>query len=198
MTRYDTEQYDTVQYAATVAADVQEPITTRIDGRGEVQNEVEFILALIKQEWPADSFPNDLVRINRDEPLILETDERTQAVNLDNVAAVGVSLASRSKELFGTSPQYRVETVVDVRIEAKPEPEKGRVRDAPAFKTLVAYVQAAINSRLTYPDVPSDDPLGRIEYLDLQIENDDDQEQDYKNYYRYDFSVRMRGNQELP
>jgi hypothetical protein len=196
MPQYGTIRYDTATYDS--APDTRDPITTRIDGRGEVQNEVEYILAVIKQEWPGATFPRHLVRINRDEPFIIETGERTQAVNLDNVAAVGVSLASRSRELFGTSPQYRVETVLDVRIEAKPEPEKGQIADSASFKTLVASVQAAINSRLKYPDVPSDDPLGRIEYLDLQIENDDDQEQDYKNYYRFDFSIRMRGNQELP
>lgn len=164
------------------------------------QDEVSWLLDIIKTEWPDASFPDDLVRINRDEPRILETDERTVSVDLERFNAVGVSSGSVTRELYGTQIQYRVDTNLDVRIEAKSGDDWSEANtDVQAFDTLVAKVQAAINSQIKYPEVdPGADPVGKVEYLDLRIEDEQRLASGDKDYYRTDFTVRLRGNAQTP
>lgn len=164
------------------------------------QDEVSFLLDIIKSEWPDPPFPDDLVRINRDEPRILETDERTVSVDLERFNAVGVSSGSVTRELYGTQIQYRVDTNLDVRIEAKSGDDWSEANtDVQAFDTLVAKVQAAINSQIKYPEVdPGADPVGKVEYLDLRIEDEQRLASGDKDYYRTDFTVRLRGNAQTP
>lgn len=164
------------------------------------QDEVSWLLDIIKTEWPDTPFPDDLVRINRDEPRILETDERTVSVDLERFNAVGVSSGSVTRELYGTQIQYRVDTNLDVRIEAKSGDDWSEANtDVQAFDTLVAKVQAAINSQIKYPEVdPGADPVGKVEYLDLRIEDEQRLASGDKDYYRTDFTVRLRGNAQTP
>lgn len=163
-----------------------------------VQDEVGWLLEIIKSNWPEASFPSNLARVNRDEPRVLETDERTMAVSLDRWNVVGVSSGSIQRELFGTSPQYRVQTTLDVRVEAKANEEWGEASSVADFDTLVAYIQAAITDETTYPDVdPSAESIGRVHYLDARIQDETRQSANYKDSYRTDFTVELRGNAEL-
>jgi hypothetical protein len=164
------------------------------------QDEVSWLLGIIKSEWPDPPFPDDLVRINRDEPRILETGERSMAVDLERNNAVGVSSGSVTRELYGTQIQYRVDTNLDVRIEATSGDDWSEATtDVQAFDTLVAKIQAAINSQIKYPEVdPGADPVGKVEYLDLRIEDEQRLASGDKDYYRTDFTVRLRGNAQTP
>ena len=164
-----------------------------------VQDEVTWLLDTIHDEWPDASFPDDLARINRDDPRNLTTGKESISVDLERFNAVHVSSGSVQREVFGTKPQYRVTTTLDVRVEAKPERDRGNVADDTEFNTLVAYVQHAINTQLVYPDVdPDAEDIGRIVYLNARIQDEQRLASGDKDYYRTDFSVELRGNADTP
>jgi hypothetical protein len=165
-----------------------------------VQNEVKWLLDIIRSNYPA-TWPDDLVLRNRDDHVTLydSGDVREQGVSLDAYDVVSVSSGSTNRELYGTSPQYRVETTVDIRVESKYTGEWGESDSDDDFNTLVAYVQHAINSEITYPNVDTgDEDIGRVEYLDLRIQDENNQSVQDKDYYLTTFTVLLRGNAETP
>ena len=115
------------------------------------QDEVGYVLSVIKDNWPADEFPNHLARIDRDEPKILETDERTKSIELSRWNAVGASLVDRSTNPRGTEYDHYIETVVDVRVEGLHETEHGNVSSTMAFRHLVNAIRRAILTERSYP-----------------------------------------------
>lgn len=183
------------------------------------QDEVTFVLETVRENWPDlgdsglygealygdgiyyddDGFPADLARINRDEPEILETGERSRSLELSNWNAVGASLATRSTTPRGTEYDHNVETVVSIRVEGLHGSEWGQIESAAAFAGLVKRIKWAILSERSYPDVmPDADDIGWVCYQDLRVENDQDLSSDDKNYFRRDFDVRLTGVEELP
>ena len=162
-----------------------------------VQNEVEWLIDVIKANYPT-TWPDDLVRRNRDDAVTLDKPNspvKEEGVEATNYNTVSVSTGSVNRELYGQTPQYRVETELDVRVEGLDEREHGQIASDSEFKTLVAYVQKAINDEITYPDVDTgDEDIGRVSYLDLRIVNEQNLSADAKDYYRVDFTVRLRGN----
>lgn len=163
-----------------------------------VQDEVAWLLGVIKDEYPA-AWPENTVRINRDEPEILETGERTNSVDLQRYNAIGVSSGSVQRDLYGTEIQYRVNTTLDVRIEAQTAGNWGEQTGVDKFNGLVKRVQHAINSVIKYPDVdPDAEDIGYVTYLDARIEDEQRLSAGDKDYYRTDFTVRMRGNAQTP
>jgi len=166
-----------------------------------VQNEVKWLLDVIQTNYPG-VWPSDLVRRNRDDSVTLDKPEspiKEEGVELTNWNVVGVSTGSKNRELFGTGPQYRVETELDVRIEGLHENEYGEIADDDEFKTLVAYIQQAINTQLSYPAVDTgDEDIGRVIYRDLGIINEQNLSTDNRDYYQRDFTVRLRGYEDTP
>lgn len=162
-----------------------------------VQDEVKWLIGVIKDEYPKD-FPDDLARRNRDDSVTIHPDDsekREEGVELNRFNVVGVSSGSVQRELYGTGPQYRVNTVLDVRVEAKHTEEYGQTDDSTGFGTLVAYIQYAIGQVITYPDVdPDADSIGFITYHDARIEDEQPPLSGEKDYYRTDFSVRLTGD----
>lgn len=173
-----------------------------------VQNELAWLLDTIQTNWPGGDPPDDLALRNRDEPETRYPDptwtdgyvtEREQGVSLDAYNTVGVSSGSVQYDVYGTKPQYRVTTTLDVRVEAKSEFEHGQAVDVADFDTLVAYVQHAINTQLTYPEVdPTAEDIGRVVYLDTRIQDQQNLASGDKDYYRTDFTVALQGNQDTP
>lgn len=163
-----------------------------------VQNETKWLLGVIQSNYPGGSLPNDLVRRNRDDSVTLDKSNspvKEEGVELTNWSVVSVATGSKNRELYGQTPQYRVVTELDVRVEGLDEREHGEISDDDEFKTLVAYVQEAINDEIVYPAVDTgDEDIGRVTYLDLSIENEQNLSADAKDYYRVDFTVRLRGN----
>jgi hypothetical protein len=170
-----------------------------------VQNEVVWLLDTIDANYPS-AFPDDLALRNRDEPRTRYPDGaggfdlvREKGVSLDRWTVVGVASGSTTRELYGTKPQYDVETTLDVRVEAKADEEWGEMADVETFDTLVGYVQYAINQELSYPAVDTgDEDIGRVQYQDLGITDETNQSRENKDYYQTTFTVRLRGKQDTP
>lgn len=163
------------------------------------QDEVAYVLDTIKERWPGEEFPEDLARINRDEPEILETGDRTRSLELSNWNAVGASLSERTTDPRGAEYDHNVETVVSVRVEGLHTAEWGHVESTAAFEALVRKIQRALLLDRSYPDVtPEADEVGFVTYQDLRIEGEQDLSADNKDYYRRDFDVRLTGVEELP
>lgn len=162
------------------------------------QNEVRWLLGVIRDNWPV-SWPDDLTRVNRDKPEILQTGEESVSVNLERWNAIHVASGSVQRELYGNKPQYEVQTTLDVRVEAKPERDRGNVADDAAFGTLVDYTQHAIDTQLVYPNVdPDAEDIGRVVYLDARITDEQNDLAVEKDHYRTEFTVELRGNQDTP
>lgn len=181
-------------------------------------SEVEFVLDAIRSNWPEygetglygegiygeglyfdDGYPSDLARINRDEPHILETGDRTRSVELSHWIAVGAGVANRSTTPRGTEYNHDIETVVNVRIEGLNEREHGQIESIGAFEELVAKIRWAILQERSYPCATSgaDDWRRRV-YQDLRVENEQDYSHERRDYYRREFDVRLTGVEELP
>lgn len=170
-----------------------------------LQNEVRWLLDLIKEAWPSygiepygdeygGAFPSNTVRIDRDEPRILETGERKKRVKLDRYNVISATLANRDRQPIGTEFDYHVETVLNVRIEGANASTHGQLDDSDHFNYLVAATQYAIGSERSYPDVdPDGSDFGRVQYVDARIENEQNLSNEDKDYYRADFDVRLRG-----
>jgi hypothetical protein len=176
-----------------------------------VQNEVEWLIDVIQSNYPV-AWPDDVVRRNRDDSTTYDKPDspvHEKGVELTNWSVVSVATGSTNRELYGTGPQYRVEHELDVRVQAAHPEEHGTVASDTEFKRLVSYVQHAINSKIVYPKVElgtvgastvgdatvSDtEDIGYVTYLDLAIVNENNLSAQAKDYYRTDFTVRMRGN----
>jgi len=164
-----------------------------------VQDEVTWVLDTIRGEWPGVEFPDTIARVNRDDPINLRTNEQSISVDLERFNAIHAASGSVQREVFGTTPQYRATTTVDVRVEAKPERDRGQVKNDAEFNTLVRYAQHAINTQLVYPEVdPDAEDIGRIIYLNARIQDEQRLASDNKDYYRTDFTVELRGNADTP
>jgi hypothetical protein len=162
-----------------------------------VQNEVAWLIDVIQSNYPT-AWPDDLVRRNRDDATTYDKPNspvHEKGVELTNWSVVSVSTGSTNRELYGTTPQYRVEHELDVRVQGAHPEEHGPIASDSEFKTLVRYIQFAIDQEMVYPEVdPDAEELGRITYLDLSIVNETNLSAQAKDYYRTDFTVRMRGN----
>jgi len=164
-----------------------------------VQDEVTWLLDTIRDQWPGVEFPNSIARINRDDPINLRTNQQSVSVDLERFNAIHVASGSVQREIFGTKPQYRATTTLDVRVEAKTVRDRGNVSDDAEFNTLVRYAQHAINTQLVYPDVdPDAEDIGRIVYLNARIQDEQRLASGDKDYYRTDFTVELRGNADTP
>lgn len=167
-----------------------------------VQNEVTWLIDVVRDQWPGVVFPATLALRDRDEPLTYYPDGETireEAVALDAYSVASFAHGAQTREFYGNAPQYDVTTTVDVQVEAKTHFEWGEADDIDDFNTLVAYLQNAINTQLTYPAVDTgDDDTGRVVYLDLAIQDVDYRSKEFKDQFRTDFTVRLRGRQDTP
>lgn len=162
-----------------------------------VQNETKWLLQIIQENYPS-TWPDTLVRRNRDDLVTLDAPNspvKEEGVELTLYNVVSVSTGSTNREFYGQDAQYRVEHELDVRVEGLDERESGEIADDDEFKTLVAYVQYAINQERVYPAVDTgDEDIGRVSYKDMGIINDQNTSSNAKDYFREDFTVRMRGD----
>jgi hypothetical protein len=165
-----------------------------------VQDEVTWVLETVQSNWPGTAFPDDMARINRDEPEILETGDRTRSLELEEWNAIGASLADRPSDPVGTEYDKRVETTVSCRLEALHADEWGHVNSATHFERLVRYAQHALDVERSYPTVDDVDAdgIGSVAYHTLINENETDLSEDDKDYFRRDWDVRLVGYSSLP
>lgn len=167
-----------------------------------VQDEVTWLIAVIQDNWPGVEFPSNLALRDKDESRTFYpdgTDRVEQSVNADSYATVGVAHGNRTQQFYGNKPQYDVETTVDVEVEAKSDREWGESEDKIWFNTVATYTQNAINTQIQYPQVDTgDENIGRVTYLDLAIQDVDYRSREFKDMFRRDFTVRLRGRQDTP
>lgn len=167
-----------------------------------VQDEVTWLLETIKDSWNG-TFPDNLARFNRDEPKVIypdDTEERTNSPDAQRYNTVGVSKGSVNREFRGQKPQYRTVTVLDVRVTARADEEWGEETNVSTFETLVREIQETINQNISYPSVdesPSND-TGTVTYHDVGVFNEQPLSSQFKDQYRTDFEVRLRGDQDTP
>jgi len=184
-----------------------------------VQNETRWLLETIIDEWPGtgslggDAPPDYLILRDRDDGVNYYADAdaddpdapdgyegvRETTTSHDGFATVGISEGAVTRDFYGNKPQYDVTTTLDVRVAEKSVWENGTAESSGAHKTLVAFVQRAINTQLTYPAVdPDAEDIGRIVYLDAAITDEDNLESADQDAYQTTFTVRLRGREDTP
>jgi hypothetical protein len=160
-----------------------------------VQNETQWVLDTIQSNWPDPLFPSDLVRLNNDRPEILASGRRTKEIELTKHNVVRAGLGDRRRELRGTESWYRIETIVDVGIEAAHDSQHGRVSDENSFDELVDKVQRAIDDERSFPTV-SGSGVGEIAYHTVYLQNEVPDLSANEDHYRTEFEVVLKGKQE--
>jgi len=166
-----------------------------------VQDEVGWLLETIKANWPGASFPDTLARIDRDEPKILETGERTRSLELEEWNAIGASRTNREATPVGSEYDYRVETTISLRLEGLHADEWGNVASSADFEQLVRYVQHAVSVERSYPTVEDvdQDGIGSVAYHTISPpENETDLSADDRDYFRRDWEYRFIGYANQP
>jgi hypothetical protein len=164
-----------------------------------IQDEVGWVLATIKANWPG-TWPADddgterLYRVNRDEPKILETGQRSKTIDLSRASALGASLGSRSPEVAGPDNRRRVTTTVDCRLKGLTDREWGHIDSNVQAKQLAVYAQHAIQQELSYPTVdPDADDVGRVSYHTVTVGDPTDRSQEYFDEYFWTWTVELVG-----
>ena len=166
----------------------------------EYDDELEWALETIAEAWPDGDFDDvDAYRVNRNDPRILETGERTRSVDLTRANVIGATRNDRLTDVRGTEYDHDVETVLSLRIEGVHSSCGGHVESDTAFEQFVRRVAIALLTQRSYPDVePEIEDVWRIDYQDLRIENEQDHSQENGDYFRRDLDVRLTGIEQLP
>jgi hypothetical protein len=159
------------------------------------QNETQWVLETVLSNWPDPLFPSDLVRLNNDRPEVLASGRREKDIELTKHNVVRAGLGDRSRELRGTESWYRIETIVDVGVEAAHDSVYGHVADENDFDTLVDKVQRAIDDERNYPTV-SGTGVGEIAYHTVYLQNEMPGLAADQDHYRSEFEVVLKGKQE--
>lgn len=184
------------------------------------QDETRWLINTIIAEWPTTGSlgdthpPANVVFRNRDDgtefyyepgvgdpdaPTDYEAEFNETAAPTDGFRTVGVSFGATTNDFYGNKPQLDVETTLDVRVAEKSDFESGTASDAADHRTLVEFVKQAINTQLTYPDVdPDAEDIGRTQYLDALITDEDSLMSDNQDWFQTDFTVRLRGREDTP
>lgn len=165
------------------------------------QNETRFVLEAIADEWPQAQIPDNLRRIDEDEPVVLETGERVRSIDLAGIVAVRARLDTVTRTPTSTQFRYEVETDVSVRVEAVHERQHGAVASAGEFDRYARNVVAALNSVRAYPTVAADAAHPQpITYHTLTIPDESPalSEANQSDYYRRDITVRLTGKEPTP
>lgn len=171
-----------------------------------VQDEVVWVLETIRSnwpgQWPADSDGTErLYRVNRDEPEVLETGERTKSVEYTTASALGASLGSRTPEPVGQGYDHRVTTTIDCRLKGLTSAgeEFGHIESSNKAKQFALYAQHAILQERSYPSVdPAAEDIGRVAYHTAYAEEPTDRSREYVDEYFWTWTVRLVGYGTLP
>lgn len=166
-----------------------------------VQDEVAWVLDTIRANWPG-AWPADgdgterLYRVNRDEPLVIETGRREKKVELSKASVLGASLGTRVPEVAGPDNRRRVTTTVDCRFKglASQNGGYGHVDSNNHAKQIALYAQNAVQQELSYPAVdPDADDIGRVAYHTVTVDDPTDSSQEWQDEYFWTWTVRLIG-----
>lgn len=165
--------------------------------------EVEWVLDQLADVVDAvdSEYDATVKRVDRDESEILEDDVRKRSGELEAGCYVGARLADVASDPIGTEYDHSREAVVGVRILGLHHSEYGHVDPAgedgvpwqDGSGGLVDRVRAALLDARTWPDAGGPD----VSYTHLQLANESPLSSDYKDLFRHDLDVVLRGFEEL-
>lgn len=166
--------------------------------------EVRWVLEALESvvdDQPADS---PLWRIDRDNSEVFSTGDSldlTEPIHqregpLSSANLVGVATQSREDSPRGVEYNVDVDTVLSVRIEGLHARKHGNIdphgEHGVPFGDLCEDIRLAIYDDRVYPDTD-----GRVTQFDAQVTNIDYQSSDWKDFFRREFDVVLRGAEEL-
>lgn len=150
-----------------------------------------------------DNIPLELV--DRDDSDSFEADDiRSRSGRLEQNNIVSASLVDRASDPLGYEYDAEVEGVVGIRIEGLHVNQRGHIdpngtlppadgeQGAP-FRDLVRAVRESLMMSRTYPTTPSPN----TDHYTVQITNEAPQSSNYRDYYRHDLDVLLRGDEHL-
>lgn len=158
-------------------------------------NEVPWLLETIKDEWPdggAEGFPEDVYRINDDEPRILETDEYSRSVEFREAATITATKGNGMTDPMSVDFNFSVEQPVTLKIEGLNESQRGTIASDSEFDdTLVGGVKEAIKKVRKHPPIDA----GPRYYHTITFEGEDNLDSNKRDYYRRDVTIHFHGNE---
>jgi len=152
-----------------------------------------FVLELIYDAWPDPIIPGDLLRIDRNESVILETGNAAQGVELTENAVISVGRDSTDHTPEGTLPRYETLEVLDVEIQTLDARQFGTVASHADFRRLVDKVQQALDGQRSQPDVSLSDRDRQPTRLEMFLGDEQDRSTNQRNHYAVGFPLRVRG-----
>ncbi|WP_254766505.1 hypothetical protein [Salinilacihabitans rarus] len=168
--------------------------------------EVDWVLATIKANWAAGAWADvPLERIDRDNSELLEGDIRSRKEDLQRSNYVGAALADRATSPLGFEYDHEVEAVVGVRVEGLHADQWGHVDpdgalpptaddDGVPFDALVREIRKTLLRDRTYPQTNTPD----TDHYTVLVTNESPDSAAFRDYYRYDLDVILRGDEKLP
>lgn len=171
--------------------------------------EVDFVLSAIKDDWQGtetDIAFVPLERIDRDNTENIDSGERVQSEDLEELNIVSARSASRDDQPMGTEYDLKTERVVGVKVEGMHVSEYGAIDpdnsssvtwNTTNWDDLTTNIRRSIlnQSNREYPAVSN---RTNAAFKDLRVENYDDQSSNFGDYYLVAFDVRFTGFETLP
>jgi|APHM01.1.fsa_nt_gi hypothetical protein len=152
-----------------------------------------YVLELIFDEWPTPMIPSDLLRIDKNESVVLDTGAVAQGVDLAENIVVSVGRDSTDHTPEGTLPRYETLETLDVEIEAADSREFGTVSSHADFRRVVNNVQRALDAERSFPDVSLTNRDRQPTRLEMFVEEESDRSSNHRNHYSVGFPLRIRG-----
>jgi hypothetical protein len=156
-----------------------------------------FVLELLVDEWPDGSFPESVVRIDRNESVILETGNPSQGVELTTNAVVSVGRDTTDHTPEGTAPTYETVETLDVEIQALDTRQYGTVGSHAEFRRLVDNTKAALDTERSLPDITLSGRDRQPTRLSMFIGDEQDRSTNQRSHYAVGFPLRLRGKLDI-
>lgn len=167
---------------------------------------VDWLLGVfggVAADQPTD---HPLYRVNRDTSQVYGTGDSidmTQPISsrsesLEAANLVGVRSVSRSNSPSGTRFNYRTEQIASIRLEGMNVAKWGHIDPsgelAPTFQDLETEINNAVAEVRHHPDVDGSE----IAHYDIRLTGWDYQLAEFRDFYRGECDVLLRGKQNLP
>jgi len=156
-----------------------------------------FVLELLVNEWPDGSFPDPVVRIDRNESVILETGNPSQGVELTTNAVISVGRDTTDHTPEGTAPTYETIETLDVEIQALDTRQYGTVGSHAEFRRLVDNIKAALDTERSLPDITLSGRDRQPTRVSMFIGDEQDRSTNQRSHYAVGFPLRLRGKLDI-
>jgi|APHM01.1.fsa_nt_gi hypothetical protein len=152
-----------------------------------------YVLNLVTDEWPDPPVPYDLLRVDRNGSVVVDTGEVAESIDLAEHILISVGRDSTDHTPEGTLPRYETLEVLDVEIEAADAREFGTVTSHAEFRRIVDNVQRALDTERSLPDVSLTDRDRQPTRLEMFVGTESDRSTNHRNHYSVGFPLRIRG-----